>query len=228
MFLRICPPVVETSGMVVMVQTKNAKGIDVWVATEVDIDAHVFEPSGFLEEDLAAPHFVEAYVADLASAPPMSFSRPLWACHILNGTSGDAAAHMIVRVHHSLGDGISLMSLLLACTRRVDHPHMLPSVPSKRKKPKVEPYFVLLNSLWTMLILLWNTILGLAYYFATILWIKDSDTMIKGQYGVDKAPKSLMYTVIDIDDMRVVKDAVNGVSLILPFHCQWVTCSLSY
>jgi len=192
------------------VMKKNMNGTDVWVPIEVDIHAHVFEPSGFSEEDVAAPHFVEKYVADLASAPSMSFSRPLWECHVLNGTSGDAAAHMIVRVHHSLGDGISLMSLLLACTRRVNHPHMLPSVPSKRKKPKVEPYFVPLNSLWTMLILLWNTILGLAYYFATILWMKDSDTKIKGHYGVDKAPKSLMYTVIDIDDMRVVKDAVNG------------------
>jgi len=192
------------------VMTKNAKGIDVWVATEVDIDAHVFEPSGFLEEDLAAPHFVEAYVADLASAPPMSFSRPLWACHILNGTSGDAAAHMVVRVHHSLGDGTSLMSLLLACTRRVDQPNMLPSVPAKRKNLKADPPFSLLSSLWKTLILVRNTMIGLSYYFATILWIKDSDTKIKGHQGVERAPKSLMYTVIDIDDMRLVKDAVNG------------------
>ncbi len=218
MFLRICPPVGETSGMVVLVQTKNAKGIDVWVATEVDIDAHVFEPSGFLEEELAAPHFVEAYVADLASAPPMSFSRPLWACHILNGTSGDAAAHMVVRVHHSLGDGTSLMSLLLACTRRVDQPNMLPSVPAKRKNPKADPPFSLLSSLWKTLILVRNTVIGLSYYFATILWVKDSDTRIKGHQGVERAPKSLMYTVIDIDDMRLVKDAVNGVSSDLLFH----------
>jgi hypothetical protein len=171
-----------------------------------------------LEEDLAAPHFVEAYVADLASAPPMSFSRPLWACHILNGTSGDAAAHMIVRVHHSLGDGTSLMSLLLACTRRVDQPNMLPSVPAKRKNPKAGPPFSLLSSLWKTLILVRNTMIGLSYYFATILWIKDSDTRIKGHQGVERAPKSLMYTVIDIDDMRLVKDAVNGVSSDLLFH----------
>jgi hypothetical protein len=47
---------------------------------------------------------------------------------------------------------------------------------------------------------------------ATVLWLKDSDTKIKGHAGVGRAQKSLMYAVIDIDDMRIVKNAVNGVS----------------
>ncbi|CAI5514083.1 unnamed protein product [Closterium sp. Naga37s-1] len=33
------------------------------------------------------------------------------------------------RIHHALGDGISLMSLLLAATRRTDNPDLLPSLP---------------------------------------------------------------------------------------------------
>jgi hypothetical protein len=54
--------------VIVRVQKKNVKCTDVWVPTEVDIDAHIFEPSGFSKEDFAAPHFVENYIADLATA----------------------------------------------------------------------------------------------------------------------------------------------------------------
>jgi len=192
------------------VMKKNAKGTEVWVPADVDINAHVFEPFGFSEEDFAAPSFVEKYVADLATAPAMSFSRPLWECHILNGTSGDAAAHLIFRLHHSLGDGASLMSLLLACTRRVDHPDTMPSIPAKKLKQIADPHIFLLTSLWKTLILIWNTVTGIAYFMATVLWLKDSDTKIKGHAGVGRAQKSLMYAVIDIDDMRIVKNAVNG------------------
>ncbi|CAI5494139.1 unnamed protein product, partial [Closterium sp. Naga37s-1] len=35
----------------------------------------------------------------------------------------------VFRIHHALGDGISLMSLLLAATRRTDNPDLLPSLP---------------------------------------------------------------------------------------------------
>ncbi|CAM6062056.1 unnamed protein product [Sphagnum tenellum] len=192
------------------VMKKNAKGTEVWVPADVDINAHVFEPFGFSEEDFAAPSFVEKYVANLATAPPMSFSRPLWECHILNGTSGDAAAHLIFRLHHSLGDGASLMSLLLACTRRVDHPDTMPSIPAKKLKQNADPHIFLLTSLWKTLILIWNTVTGIAYFMATVFWLKDSDTKIKGHAGVGRAQKSLMYAVIDIDDMRIVKNAVNG------------------
>ncbi|CAM6016449.1 unnamed protein product [Sphagnum balticum] len=192
------------------VMKKNAKGTEVWVPADVDINAHVFEPFGFSEEDFAAPSFVEKYVADLATAPAMSFSRPLWECHILNRTSGDAAAHLIFRLHHSLGDGASLMSLLLACTRRVDHPDTMPSIPVKKLKQNADPHIFLLTSLWKTLILIWNTVTGIAYFMATVLWLKDSDTKIKGHAGVGRAQKSLMYAVIDIDDMRIVKNAVNG------------------
>ncbi|CAM6008879.1 unnamed protein product [Sphagnum balticum] len=192
------------------VMKKNVKGTDVWVPTEVDIDAHIFEPSGFSKEDFAAPHFVENYIADLATAPSMSFSRPLWECHVLNGTSGHAAAHMVLRMHHSLGDGTSLMSLLLASTRRVEHPDMLPSIPSKQKKQTAALHTFLLSSLWKNFVIAWNTMIGLAYLFATVLWLKDSDTKIKGHAGEGMAQKSVIFASINLDDMRLVKEALNG------------------
>lgn len=192
-------------------QIKDRKGVDVWVPVEVDINAHVFEPTGYTESEMAAPRFVEDYLSELGSAPPMDISCPLWECHLLNGTSGNAKSHMIIRVHHSLGDGTSLMSLLLACTRRLGSPDELPSIPvAKRRKGEKGSLFAWLFS---MIILLWNTLVGVFLFTATAIWLKDSHTVLKGYEGVEKKKKKLVYQIIDIGDMRLVKDAVNGVRL---------------
>ena len=198
-----------------MLQSKDSKGTDVWVPVTIDINAHVFEPTGYIEPEIrAAPRFVEDYLSDLAYAPPIDGSRPLWECHILNGTSGIAKSHMVVRIHHTLGDGTSLMSLLLACTRRLGKPDELPSIPEAKRR-KREMKFKGNSTLgWIVstVILFWNTLVGIFLFTSTGIWLKDSDSALKGHEGVEKMKKKIAYQIFDIDDMRVVKDAVNGVS----------------
>ena len=53
---------------------------------------------------------------------PLDRSRPLWDMHILNVKTSDAEAVGVIRSHHSLGDGTSLISLLLACTHKTSDP----------------------------------------------------------------------------------------------------------
>ncbi|KAG0583745.1 hypothetical protein KC19_3G159800 [Ceratodon purpureus] len=187
---------------------KNRRGRDIWVQVEVNIDDHVSEINEFTESEKTAPQFIQNYVSDVEHASPLDSSRPLWHCYIINGTSGIAASYMVIRVHHAFGDGTSLMSLLLACTRRLDSPGQLPSIPaaSKKRKEKV-PLF---RWFFSCILLVWNTVVGVLLFLSTILWFRDSDSIIKGYDGVENAKKKIVYSVIDINDMRVVKDAVNG------------------
>lgn len=198
----------------VYVQTKSNLGRDIWVPVEVDIDAHVSESVEFNDKEKAAPHFIQSYVSHLQNSPPMDPSRPLWHCHILNGTSGIAASHMVIRVHHAFGDGTSLMSLLLACTRRLDSPDQLPSVPVASKKRKEKTYVArwFCEWFWYPILLFWNTILGVLQFLLTVLWFRDSDSIIKGNSGVENAKKKIVCSVIKINDMIAVKNAVEGVS----------------
>ncbi|CAM6025957.1 unnamed protein product [Sphagnum balticum] len=190
---------------------KNRKGAEIWVKTEVDMDAHVFEPSSISEAEIATPGFVEKYVCDLSIAPPLPTSRPLWECHVLNGTSGNAAAHVILRMHHSLGDGTSLMSLMLACTRQTDNPEKLPSIPvSMGQSSAAAASQSFLQSFWKMLVLLVNSVWGIFYFLATVLWLKDSDTVIKGSAGVERQPKLLVLTELNMEDMKFVKNTVGA------------------
>lgn len=192
------------------VQRKDRKGKDVWVPVEVDIDAHIIEPA----IDTSAPRCLENYITDLSVAPPLDVTRPMWQCHILNGPSGEGdgqpAANMVVRVHHALGDGTSLMSLLLACTRRLGHPEELPAVPVARRKDP-EPKSVFRKAL-DVLALIWNTLVGVFLFTATAIWLKDSDSLIKGHAGVEKEKKKLVFVTLSMTDMATVKNAVNGVS----------------
>jgi hypothetical protein len=69
-----------------------------------------------------------------------------------------------------------------------------------------------LQSFWKILVLLGNTVWGIFYFLATVLWLKDSDTVIKGSAGVEGQPKLLVLTELNMEDMKFVKNTVGAVS----------------
>ncbi|KAE8733386.1 Detected protein of unknown function [Hibiscus syriacus] len=86
-----------------------------WVKTKVDIDKHVKVP--MVDQDMVSPDmFVEDYISNL-SKTQISKSIPIWDCHNLNLKTSDAESTLVIRVHHSLGDGTSHVTpnLLLRC-----------------------------------------------------------------------------------------------------------------
>jgi len=56
---------------------------------------------------------LEHFVADLASQP-LDLAHPLWQCHIVEDY--EKGAVVVARVHHAVGDGFALISLLLSLT----------------------------------------------------------------------------------------------------------------
>lgn len=67
---------------------------------------------------IALPHprdkmALQELVSDLMSTP-LDFSKPLWQMHVVDGY-GDGGA-IIVRLHHSIADGMALVGVLLALT----------------------------------------------------------------------------------------------------------------
>jgi len=66
-----------------------------------------------------------------------SQSRPMWEIHIIKYPTSHAARNVIFKLHHSLGDGFSLMGALLSCLQRVDNPSLpltFPSIQSHTNK----------------------------------------------------------------------------------------------
>ena len=181
--------------------------------TAVNIDDHVKVVSP-KDINASSSTFVEEYVAQLMHAS-LDMSKPLFEIHVVKAKLGDAVENIVLIVHHSMGDGTSLMSLLLACTRRVDEPQSMPTLPTSNKKENTSKEGIcgrLSFFLQTFLSILWFTFSDICLFLATCLWLKDNQTSIKGDAGVEKLPRKLVHVTISLNDVRSVKQAIHGVT----------------
>ena len=69
--------------------------------------------------------------------------------------------------------------------------------------------------MWSAVFSLWSTVLELLYALATFLWLKDSKTLRSPPEVVDY-PKRLAHVSLDLQDIAIVRKAVNGVSTKFP------------
>ncbi|GMJ11713.1 hypothetical protein like AT3G49190 [Hibiscus trionum] len=175
-----------------------------WVKTKVDIDQHVKVP--LVDQDMvSSDKFVEDYVASL-SKTQISMSIPMWDCHILNVKTSDAESTLVIRVHHSLGDGTSLMSLLISCS------DTLPSFPMM-KKPRSTGTGWFSNwfrRCWSVLLLTWNTLVDICMCVATTYFLKDTETPLKApSRSVASTCRRIVRRTFCFDDVKSVKNATN-------------------
>jgi len=99
-------------------------GTPQWVDCEFDFSLH------FRHFDAPAPH-TPATVVEFARGEAMTAfdsSRPLWAFTLIGGLEGGRAA-LVVKVHHSLTDGIGGMQLAMLVFETTDTPTPFEEVP---------------------------------------------------------------------------------------------------
>lgn len=180
---------------------RDHRGVEHWRKTDIDLDRHIISVDSIPGDGDDA---INDYIADLTVSSPLSTDKPLWEIHLLS-----AQKCTVVRLHHALGDGISLMSMLLSGCRRADDPDALPSIPSLSKggrgKNGREKNTVLI---WGFLKVLWFTVVFVFDFIKRCLWVKDKTTAVSGGAGVELWPRKLATARFLIDDMKMVKEAV--------------------
>ncbi|KAG2701144.1 hypothetical protein I3760_06G030700 [Carya illinoinensis] len=186
---------------------KNKK----WTQTKVNLEDHIIVPE--LDPNIDFPdRFVEDYVSNVTRTP-LDLSKPLWELHLLNIKTSDAEAVGVFRIHHSMGDGASLISVLLACTRKTSDPEALPSVPVKKRAGSMfnsrDGFWWYFLAIWLFLRLIWNTMVDVFLFVATTLFLKDMKTPIKGAPGVELNVKKFVHRTVSLDDIKLVKNAMN-------------------
>ncbi|KAM7477181.1 hypothetical protein LguiB_024424 [Lonicera macranthoides] len=175
-----------------------------WVPTKVNLDDHVIVPE--LDQNIElADRFVEDYISNL-SKTTIPKSQPLWDLHLLNVKTSDAEAVGVLRVHHSIGDGMSLMALTLACSRKASDPNAVPSLPIAKESGYVS-YDE--GKFWSILALVWNSLVAVVMFVLTAIFLKDSYTPLKGGVGVECRPRRFVHRTVNLDDIKVVKNAMN-------------------
>jgi len=205
----------------------------------VDLDKHIIVPEIDPNKIESPDKFVEDYIHNL-SKTTLDKSRPLWDIHILQLKTSKVEAEGIgiFRIHHSLGDGTSLVSLLLALTRKISDPEALPTIPVQKKRDEIRTddgpkgqFWRRVLVIWWMLKLLYNTMVDVMMFMATALFLKDTKTPVKGGQGVAFTPRRVVYRMVSLDDMKLVKNAMDAVSWSLPLNLTivhiFISCSLS-
>ncbi|XP_058191084.1 wax ester synthase/diacylglycerol acyltransferase 5-like [Rhododendron vialii] len=182
---------------------RNSRGREHWRKTQIDVDRHVI----VFEDPVAGAGDEEAvndYVADLAVSSPLSPDKPLWEIHILR-------AHncIVFRIHHALGDGISLMSMLLECCRKADEPDQRPTISfvgtsSNSSSNRINQR----RKLWKVVVGMLMGLVFIVEFVLRSLWVKDRKTTVSGGAGVELWPRKLATAKFRLDDMKMVKEAV--------------------
>ncbi|XP_054787527.1 wax ester synthase/diacylglycerol acyltransferase 11-like isoform X2 [Prosopis cineraria] len=189
---------------------RDHRGLEHWRRTEVDIDQHI----KVIEDSISTTagddeSAVNDYLAELCiDAAGLSTDKPLWEIHVL-------IAHkcVIFRIHHALGDGISLMSMLLANCRKVDDPEAPPTMVSfDRKKGRGRNWRDWKN-LWGFVVTLWFCVVFSIEFVLRCLWVRDRRTVISGGAGVEEWPRKLATAKLRLEDMKSVKKAVTNATI---------------
>lgn len=66
--------------------------------------------------------------------------------------------------------------------------------------------------LWCVFQVFWNTVVDVFMVVATVLFLEDTENPLKGPPGCEFTPRRIVYRAVSLDDIKLVKNALNAVS----------------
>ena len=191
---------------------------------ELDLDEHLHRRELPEPGDEAA---LRAVVSDLMGQP-LDLKRPLWSFYLLEGFKGDGCV-LVGRLHHSIGDGMALLLVLLSLT---DLPAAEGEAPDELNSPftdlfrlpprghaaakelagRIMPDGIRLMQqsadAFSSLGILKSSIGSLSAFTRLVLRLPDPSTIFKGPLGV---PKRVAWSeALAVDDVKEVGRALKG------------------
>ncbi|KFK36802.1 hypothetical protein AALP_AA4G173300 [Arabis alpina] len=184
-------------------------GEAVWVPVCVRIEDHVIVPDLDYSNIEKPDEFIEDYTSNLANTP-MDMSKPLWEFHVLNIKTSNAESLGIGKFHHSLGDGMSLMSLLLASSRKISDPDALPTTATtiKHVDDSNDKGCGLVGRFWLLMIIIFTTVIELFKSLLTLCFMRDTKTPLMGIPGDRIRPRKVIHRIVSFDDVKFVKNTM--------------------
>ncbi|KAJ9175302.1 hypothetical protein P3X46_013869 [Hevea brasiliensis] len=192
-----------------LVRDKN--GFEHWRRTEIDIDRHIIlvDENSTTDGGDDVDKIVNDHIADLSVSSPLSCDKPLWEIHIMMEKKC-----AIFRIHHALGDGISLMSMLLASCRKAEDPSAVPTLMTGSRRDwregKGKDWRGVLMGVLKMVLF---SLVFCLEFILRCLWVRDRKTVISGGDGMELWPRKVATARFLIEDMKVVKKAVANATI---------------
>lgn len=101
-----------------------------WQRVNMNLEDHVKVPS--FPKGLSSAQYEEHWYDYLSQISMESFpeQRPLWEVHLFKYPFSNAAGAVVLKLHHALGDGFSLMGALFSSLKRADNPSLSLTFPA--------------------------------------------------------------------------------------------------
>ncbi|WCJ17734.1 O-acyltransferase (WSD1-like) family protein [Euphorbia peplus] len=190
----------------------DKSGQEYWTPSEIDIDRHIIVVDKNTYDITDGPEKIaHDYMADLCVGTKLATDKPLWEIHVLEKC-------LIFRLHHALGDGMSLMSMLLATCRKADDPEAVPTIMAdggRRDKGREEKKKKrsLIRGLIGFIKMVFFTLFFSLEFLLRCLWIPDRKTPISGGDGVEMWRREIANAVFLIKHMKIVKEAIGDATI---------------
>ncbi|PIN14796.1 hypothetical protein CDL12_12570 [Handroanthus impetiginosus] len=188
------------------IMVTKGKGVKKWKKVEVNLKDHVCIP--IFPSNMSIEYYDECFTEYLSkvSMEQLPQNRPLWEIHILKYPTKNAAGNLIFKLHHSLGDGYSLMGALLSCLQRLDNPLMPLTFPSRQSSARPNDNLAFFR--WVPRF--FTGVVHTAYDFGSSLLkstlVKDDKSPIRsGGEGVEFRPFVTITTMFCIDQIKQIK-----------------------
>jgi len=186
------------------IQVTGKDGAPRWVTTAVNLDDHIVVPR-LLAAGGDPDWAVEDYLASLSTLP-MDHARAPWEFHFLDVPTAEAAATVALRIHHALADGMALITLLVSSARSAADPARPAPAPPRAAR---------LGRPWSYLLLAWHTLVDVAAFVATILFLRDPNTLFKraaaDHAGEPRRRMRFVHRSFSLGDVKFIKNAMNSV-----------------
>ncbi|XP_047341295.1 wax ester synthase/diacylglycerol acyltransferase 11-like [Impatiens glandulifera] len=191
----------------VMVTGNN--GVKEWKKVKINIMDHVTIPMFRAGESL---EFYEGefnkYLSKI-SLEELPRERPLWELHIIMYPTRSVAGNVVFKLHHSLGDGFSLMGVLLSCFKRADNPNLPLTFPSIRGEAKPDFHDHkqgIFSGMGKGFSLVYNTIIDFGFGLVKSSLVDDGRTSLRsGDSGVEFQPIDICTIIFGLDQLKQIK-----------------------
>lgn len=142
-------------------------------------------------------------------------SRPLWEIHIIKYPTRNAMGSIVFKLHHSLGDGFSLMGALLSCLQRADDPRVPLTLPSMNPTGSIlatnnNNICQRLSTIFSGMV---NTVIDFGWSLMKSSVLEDHKSPVRsGEDGVEFRPITITTLTFSLDQIKQIKASLHVVS----------------
>ncbi|KAL7587197.1 hypothetical protein Lser_V15G40516 [Lactuca serriola] len=193
------------------IMVEDKQGVKHWKRVEVNAEDHIkipCFPEGLSPESY--DHYFNDYLSKMAM-DPLPQTKPLWEIHIIKYQTSNAFGSLVFKLHHSLGDGYSLMCALLSCLQRADNPSLPLTLPIFRNflKPENDPKSIISRVPHALSCAL-NTVMDFGWSIIKSSFLEDRQSPIhSGNKGGEFNRINITTITFSLDQIKQIKSCLH-------------------